>query len=99
MSLRLSIVDGVADCSQTTESASGANEAGSMNTLSVDHLERLLNALKAHTGLNLDDVLFGAPSPILTRLLWRLRVSGIDSLLQAIEHHSPVFDELVDEIT
>jgi chemotaxis protein methyltransferase CheR len=70
-----------------------------MNSTLIERLEQVLAALEVRTGLNLAGVIVGAPNDILVKLLSRLRTTGVDRLLDAINSQSSLFDDLVEEIT
>jgi chemotaxis protein methyltransferase CheR len=70
-----------------------------MTTASIEYLEPIWNALSARTGIRLAAARRDAQSPLRSKLLARVRAIGVEQLLSDLDHESPLFDELLDELT
>jgi chemotaxis protein methyltransferase CheR len=70
-----------------------------MTPASIEQLEPVWNALSVRTGIRLAGARLDAQNPLCAKLLARLRAVGITQLLSDLDHHSPLLDELLDELT
>jgi chemotaxis protein methyltransferase CheR len=70
-----------------------------MNPASIEQLEPIWDVLRGRTGIRLAGARLDPRNPVFSKLLSRVRAVGVNQLLNDLDQESPVFDELLDEIT